>query len=199
MGAHIWDLNAQTLSPVGVAEVSSNRASPPRLPERLDWTGLDACPTDTLLFLLQSQWISILFYSLSLCTTKISILLLYITLFKTTWIRPAGYLALSLVVLTNLWTVYVIFTACVPLQAFWDMTIHGATCHPQSFWLANNYMHIITDILIFILPIPVVWSLRVRTRQRILLLGVFALGFLYVGRVLLFASSASVDTWLTNR
>jgi hypothetical protein len=130
--------------------------------------------------IVQSQWISIVFYGLSLCFTKISILLLYVNLFSKTWAERCAYAVLAIVVVTNIWQFYVIFSACVPLNAFWDPTVQGATCHSQSYWFANNYLHIATDLLIFILPMPVVWKLQVRMAQKILLLSIFALGFFIV-------------------
>ncbi len=91
-----------------------------------------------------------------------------------------SYSILSVVILSNIWVGYVIFSACTPLAAFWDTSISPATCHPQAYWLSNQYLFITTDFLIFFLPIPVVWRLKIRWSQKLLLLFLFAMGFLYV-------------------
>ncbi len=78
------------------------------------------------------------------------------------------------------WTLWVVCTACSPLEAYWDANIEPVSCHPQSYWLANNYIHIGTAFLVVLLPIPVVWGLQVRLRQKLLLLCLFAMGFGYV-------------------
>ncbi len=91
-----------------------------------------------------------------------------------------SYSILTVVVLSNVWVAYVIFSACTPLEAFWDTTIMPAVCHPMAFWLSNQYLFITTDFLIFLLPIPVVWALKVRMGQKMLLVFLFTMGFLYV-------------------
>ena len=47
-------------------------------------------------------------------------------------------------------------------------------------WLANTYLHIITDFLIYLLPMPVIFCLRFPRRQKVLLFVLFAFGFLQV-------------------
>lgn len=128
----------------------------------------------------EAQLISILFYSLSLTFSKLSILALYLIVFPYSWVRSVSFFLLAVVAASQIWMLYVIFSACTPLQAFWDPSIVGATCHPQAYWLANQYQLIATDFMIFLLPLPVVWRLKVRPGQKILLVFVFAMGFWYV-------------------
>ncbi|KAL1894399.1 hypothetical protein Sste5346_005901 [Sporothrix stenoceras] len=125
----------------------------------------------------EAQLISIFFYSLSLTFSKFSILALYLIVFPYTWVRSVSFFLLAVVAASQIWMLYVIFSACTPLRAFWDMTIVGATCHPQAYWLANQYQLIATDFMIFLLPLPVVWRLKVKPGQKILLVFVFAMGF----------------------
>jgi len=68
-------------------------------------------------------------------------------------------------------------TLCIPLQAYWDSSIHG-DCKPISYMWAAIGLHIATDFLIFLIPIPVVWSMIIPIRQKIGLILIFALGFL---------------------
>ncbi|KJR89713.1 uncharacterized protein SPSK_06256 [Sporothrix schenckii 1099-18] len=121
--------------------------------------------------------ISILFYSLSLTFSKLSMLALYLVVFPYNWVRSVSFILLAVVAVGQTWVLYVIFSACTPLEAFWDPTILGATCHPQVFWLSNQYLMIATDFMIFLLPLPVVWRLKVRPGHKVLLVFVFAMGF----------------------
>ncbi|CAK7221958.1 hypothetical protein SCUCBS95973_004676 [Sporothrix curviconia] len=125
----------------------------------------------------KAQLISIFFYSLSLTFSKFSVLALYLVVFPYSWVRSVSVVLIALVAAGQIWMIYVIFTACTPLQAFWDSTIVGATCRPQTYWLANQYQLIATDVLIFLLPLPVVWRLKVRPGQKPLLVFVFTMGF----------------------
>jgi hypothetical protein len=44
--------------------------------------------------------------------------------------------------------------------------------------LGNSIMHIITDFIIFALPLPVLVKLRINKKQKVGLIAVFSLGFL---------------------
>jgi len=95
------------------------------------------------------------------------------------WTRVAAYAVLAVVLLASVWNFYVIFSACSPLQAYWDPALaEGATCHEQAYWLSNSGLLISTDFLVFFLPVPVVWRLNMRTVQKVMVLGLFSMGFL---------------------
>lgn len=91
--------------------------------------------------------------------------------------RRANYALLGLVMLCNIWALIAQFIQCVPLQALWDPRIEG-WCLGLTTVLGNAILHIITDFMIFLLPMPVLVKLKLRKKQKILLVGVFALGFL---------------------
>jgi hypothetical protein len=143
---------------------------------------------------LQTQWISIIFYSTSLQLTKLSIVIVYIQIFYYSWIRHASYGVLVVLLGTQIWVFYVIFTACDPLPAFWDPTIVPAVCRSQAYWLSNQYLAIATDFIIFLLPVPVIWDLKIRLRQKCLLLFLFTMGLLYV-----FPSPGPLLTYLSDK
>ena len=115
---------------------------------------------------------------MSLALTKCSILILFLGIFIDTWTRIATYIVLALVILSNIWVFYVIFSACTPIEAFWDISIRLATCHPQAYWLSNQGLIIVTDCLVFLLPMPVVWPLKMRMTQKVLVLFLFSMGLL---------------------
>lgn len=59
-----------------------------------------------------------------------------------------------------------------------------------------NRLTIITDLIIFILPIPIVGPLNLPRRQKIVVVGIFALGFLYAFFVFLTLHSRSYPPFL---
>lgn len=81
----------------------------------------------------------------------------------------------------SIWSVVITLIAivpCRPVSAFWKMDV-DATCIPTlPLWYVNAAGNIITDIIIFALPIPVVWKLKMPQSERLSLVGVFCLGFL---------------------
>lgn len=73
--------------------------------------------------------------------------------------------------------VVAIFT-CDPIDGYWDQT-KNARCIPNHpFWEVNAAGNIITDVLIFVLPLPILERLNLPRRQRHILIGIFSLGLL---------------------
>ena len=122
---------------------------------------------------------SVLFYQLSLSFSKASVCLLYVRLFTYHIARIAAWALLAVVVVYTTYGTISTFMLCIPLQAWWDMSITDKKCQTglEGMW-ALIFLHIITDFLIFALPIPVVWRMKLPKRQKIGVLFVLALGFL---------------------
>ncbi|GJC87770.1 hypothetical protein ColLi_10608 [Colletotrichum liriopes] len=121
-----------------------------------------------------------LFYSISLTLTKISILLLYIRILTYDLVRLLGKILLGTVIVSHAWIIVSILTTCIPLSAAWDFDPLGPAvyCHPISVFWGNACLHLVTDFLIFLLPLPVISSMRLPRRQKMGLYFVFCLAFL---------------------
>ncbi len=117
-------------------------------------------------------------FALTLMCSKISFLLLFLIIWPYWWIRRAVQVVLVITILVNVWIVISIFTACTPLDAFWDQSIAGAYCHPESVWWANNSMQLITTIMIFLLPFPVIFELHLPKHDKVIMTIAFVIGFL---------------------
>src|SRR5690349_17485815 len=67
---------------------------------------------------------------------------------------------------------------CIPISGFLDSTI-DATCVPTTTqWYVNAAGNIITDLVVFALPLPAIWKLNLPKPSKIVLLFIFSLGFL---------------------
>lgn len=90
-------------------------------------------------------------------------------------------LMVFIIVIISVWSLALLFIAiapCRPVSGFWKPDIK-ATCIPNlPLWYINAAGNIVTDIVIFALPIPVVWKLKMPRPERLSLIGVFCLGFL---------------------
>ncbi|KAK4183398.1 hypothetical protein QBC35DRAFT_114423 [Podospora australis] len=128
----------------------------------------------------RAAWYGILFYNLSLSFSRISILLLYRRIFTYSWAKRAIQITLVLVVAIGIWLVVSVCTACIPLEAFWNWSLFWTQhvyCQPINLWWANAALHIVSDLVVMALPMPVLSSLKLPRRQKYALVGVFALGF----------------------
>lgn len=86
---------------------------------------------------------------------------------------------MAVVVLTCLTDICLVSTQCLPLNAFWDRSITATYCHSFSTYYIIVGIQIATDFLIFLLPLPVIWSMRSAPRnQKLMLFTLFSFGFL---------------------
>ncbi|PIA92697.1 L-fucose-proton symporter [Cercospora beticola] len=127
----------------------------------------------------KSNYAFAVLYQPALMATKTSILAFYLTfssaerLFKwscyaTLFVVNAGGLALTLV------TVF----QCSPVSAaFYAITPAGAQCTDiLTIYLSSIPLNIITDLAILFLPMPVLTSMRLPKKQKIILLVTFSFG-----------------------
>ena len=65
---------------------------------------------------------------------------------------------------------------CTPVQKSWVKTVPGQCFNTATFFFVNAGFNIATDIAIMLLPVPVIRSLKLPLRQKIILSFVFAIG-----------------------
>ncbi|KAJ8120285.1 hypothetical protein ONZ43_g2965 [Nemania bipapillata] len=89
-------------------------------------------------------------------------------------------LSRTFVTLYTIFAFLTLFLYCKPLSGFWDVT-SGAKCYSLElfirFGLANTALSIFTDILLASLPIPIIWQLQLKTKIRVYLIIMLALGW----------------------
>ncbi|CAI7660172.1 hypothetical protein N7533_001066 [Penicillium manginii] len=126
-------------------------------------------------------WISIPFYNLSLIFSKLSALVFLCSIFR---IRPfliTVYLLMGFLVVAGLWMVLSGFFCCVPISYFWRHRHSTGHCLPKGpVWFTNAAIQIMTDIIILILPMPIVSKLRLPKRQRAGIMIVFGVGVVVI-------------------
>jgi len=145
-------------------------------------------------------------YVLCLIFTKLSILCLYIRVLTYNRVRLAAKILLAFVLLSHAFILLAVFTTCVPLSAYWDLDPAArakAYCHPIFMYWLHAALNIITDFLIFMLPLTVLHKIRSPRPEKIALCVVFTLAFsvcvISLVRVVILArdlGSGAVDlTW----
>ena len=82
---------------------------------------------------------------------------------------------------------FVAIFECRPVAFYWDQSIKGGSCINQvQFYRWNGVANLLIDFMIWSLTLPVVWRLKLSTRQKLSLSMVFLLGILYVSLPLIF-------------
>lgn len=113
---------------------------------------------------------------------RISILLLYIDIFPITKFTRACYVFLALNIAYCLEVIILRLVICVPLSFNWDNNASHGFCRGDVTHAAyvNGVINILLDVFMVMLPMPVLWSLKMATGKKIQLSFVFGLGILYV-------------------
>ena len=107
---------------------------------------------------------------------KLTFLLQYYRALGTKQNRRLILIAGAIVVSWSVSQVFVQIFICTPVSAFWE---GGGKCIPNiPQWYINAGGNILTDIMILLLPLPIIWQLKLVKGQKFILVGIFCLGFL---------------------
>ncbi|MCJ1267410.1 hypothetical protein MMC22_007295 [Lobaria immixta] len=117
-------------------------------------------------------------YGLTITAVKISILLLYRRVFDTASFKRAilvvGFLCIT-------WLCGNVFTElflCSPMSAAWDpKLVFSNHCRDfQAFLVGITVSNLLLDVIILCMPLPMIWNLKLSTRKKLEVIGVFLLG-----------------------
>ncbi|KXJ87123.1 integral membrane protein [Microdochium bolleyi] len=126
-----------------------------------------------LLVALQNLWV----LSLSFC--KISMLLLYTRIFSVPALVLTARLTAGFIVAWATATVLATFLICQPFAYNWDKTVPDGHCGDQVLLLqVTGALNIFTDLMVVLLPLPLLCRLEINLCQRLVLLAEFSLGLL---------------------
>lgn len=119
-------------------------------------------------------------YSISLFLTKVSILLLYLRLFPHPRFVKACWITIAVMGAFLFWTVFGFMFMCTPVRYFWNRSIEGHCFNPEWVYFTNAPFNIVTDFVLFGLPLPILRELQLPRRQKTGLIILFAIGLVYV-------------------
>ncbi|KAI0428961.1 hypothetical protein F5Y09DRAFT_343170 [Xylaria sp. FL1042] len=142
-------------------------------------------------------------WALSNAGVKLSIIDLYIKLFgRNQALRRVSYFLMGCVSTYLLLVIFIAFFLCQPFAFNWDQTIPGGYCGNQnSAFLASGILNLVLDIAVIVLPLPVLWNIRLARHKRIGLMLMFSVGTGIVGisiwRTILIAHLDKQDIFFT--
>ena len=124
-------------------------------------------------------WVQYLLYSIAICLSKLSALAFYARVFS---IDNKGFRTILWVVtgIVCAWVVVPIVSIpleCRPIQAVWDYSVKGECVDVPRWWLANAVSSFVLDIIILVLPVPLLWRLQIKLARKILICGLFLCGY----------------------
>ncbi|MCJ1433539.1 hypothetical protein MMC27_002902 [Xylographa pallens] len=109
-------------------------------------------------------------------TIKVAILLFYYRLFPHKIFQKVIYGVGIFVLMCFVSTFFGFLFQCVPIQSFWQQKIARHCFLQDQFYLAVAVLSLVSDFLILVMPMPLVWALHTSKQRKIGLSLVFLLG-----------------------
>jgi hypothetical protein len=120
-------------------------------------------------------------YKFSLQATKISLLLFYVRIFHhIAWFKKVSYATILFLLVYLVTTTIVSVLQCRPIQKAWDKSEQGTCINLNAFFVFNGSVAVATDLIVLMLPLPLVWGLQLPLTQKLSLLPVFGIGIFIV-------------------
>jgi hypothetical protein len=116
-------------------------------------------------------------YSPALAFAKMSFLCFYLNLYPGQGFRAGVFVTMFLVVGSCVAVVISLLAACKPFAKNVDVTITEGQCiNKAALYIATGALNIITDVMILVLPIPMLSKLQMARSRKIMLIMLFSVG-----------------------
>ncbi|KAH7237960.1 hypothetical protein B0J15DRAFT_353427, partial [Fusarium solani] len=130
---------------------------------------------------IKTWWKIIIFaivtYQLAIATAKVAFLLQYRRCFPLPTLQRVCDILLSFVSLWGLASALTVIFTCIPVSLDWARLPPLQCMDRLVFWFLNATINIVTDIIIYCLPFPLLKTLPVQKFQKMALISLFSVGF----------------------
>ncbi|KAF4763064.1 hypothetical protein HAV15_001594 [Penicillium sp. str.  len=152
---------------------------------------------------LRGDYIFSHFYDWAIASIKLSILGLYYRIFSTVVFRRV-VIGTAVFILCWLAAMEIgLGLECIPIQSIWNSDVKGTCINLVAFSYFTNITNLITDIWVFLLPVPIIFGLHINRRRKLEVAGVFAIGLFTCGvtlaRLTVVVSQGSSDFTCTSK
>ncbi|KAH8679360.1 hypothetical protein BGZ61DRAFT_508208 [Ilyonectria robusta] len=141
-------------------------------------------------------YIGELVYSVALFCAKASLLLFYWRIVSVSSIKLPIQILFGCAVIWVICRIFISIFHCIPVQAYWDLTITDARCDidDKKFFLGSLIVHVAIDIGIMILPIIQIQKLQLPRLQKIGVIFMFGVGiFICITAIVIMVESTKLD------
>ncbi|KAI1104099.1 hypothetical protein F4804DRAFT_206586 [Jackrogersella minutella] len=126
---------------------------------------------------LKGFYVSIALYNTGLMFVKLAVLTQYYRVLSLKKMRMTFIAAMIIIGCWSVSQIVVGIIICDPISGFWEKSSNSKCIPVYPQWYINAAGNIATDIVIFVLPLPVLGRLHLPRAQRLVLIGIFSLGF----------------------
>jgi hypothetical protein len=117
--------------------------------------------------------------------TKLSILQMYSEFVRARPFRISCWIVMAVVIAFCIGQTFDYAFNCRPFAYRWNPTIPGGSCSSvPAEEIAGAVVNMILDIIVILLPQPVIWRLKMDSRKKLLVSLVFSFGIMYVDQAI---------------
>ena len=109
-------------------------------------------------------------------TIKLAVLLFYWRIFPSPNFRRATYFMAVFIICYFIACIITFVLQCYPAYAFWEPAAAEHCINRNSFYIAAAALGLLTDVSLVVMPMPVLWGLKMSTRKKVGISAVFVLG-----------------------
>lgn len=141
---------------------------------------IQAVPPDNIEPFLKLLWAIYYIFDTGTAVSKSSALFFYARIFGVTNTRFKY--ALWLVHAMNIaWLIAILLSVtfmCNPVEKAWKPALDGHCLNTGLLWTGSGITSLIIDVIILVLPLPMLWKLQMKAIRRVQITGVFICGYL---------------------
>ncbi|KAL2017777.1 hypothetical protein VTK56DRAFT_1695 [Thermocarpiscus australiensis] len=118
-------------------------------------------------------------YQMGISFFKVALLISYLRLFKGTThtaYRRVVWIAMAAILAGHFGCSLTLILACSPVRKSWEPSVPGTCLAPGPSFTAYAIVTIVSDVVVAIIPIPVLLQLKVSTGKKVGLIVIFLLG-----------------------
>lgn len=152
----------------------------------------DPTPPDKLVNLFKAIWVEGFLWALEIPLVKIAILIFYRRIFtgNQRWFRWAFWIMITYSVLWGIATLIIVLVQCVPVPFFWnraylfyelDPPDKGSCLQTRPSQVPSALLNCIGDLMLLLLPFPVLLRLQMNLGRKLELMFIFGLGTFVLG------------------
>ena len=115
-------------------------------------------------------------YCVAVALPKLSILVLYLRIFTDKLSRYICWLLIGIISVLAFINVFVIAFECSPHAKAWDPELPGHCHNIEQHYIWGSFPNFVTDFVMLVIPLPVVYRLHAKTRVKVGLMLTFIVG-----------------------
>ena len=121
-------------------------------------------------------WAFLFLQTATTALIKIAILILYRRIFVTGNFQRAVKIVGAIKLADSIAIFFVVYFYCYPIEHLWNPTIPGKCINRVYFIPMTSSTLFLTDLMVNVMPLPVIWKLYMTTRRKLELTLIFLLG-----------------------